>query len=242
MKFLVKYVGGSQLYGLDTPESDVDYRGVYMHEDPAKILRFAVEDNLCHTQEKGDDYAYYELHRYFQLLRKTNTQSVEALFIREDYPLEHTSSQFEAMKEKRFELLDSRQLLNSTKGYVMSETRLALGERAGRMGGKRREKLDQFGFSPKNVAQIVRIVAACEHFMKERWYPLNLKKEGLLKDHELSYEVKNHPENFSLDDVKKVCSDCEKRIQKVEDKQNLQFNEKVAVEFMRRFYLPFLTR
>jgi len=37
INFLVKYIGGSKLYGLDTPESDIDYRGVFIHTNPSKI-------------------------------------------------------------------------------------------------------------------------------------------------------------------------------------------------------------
>ena len=38
MKMLVKTLGGSTAYGLNTPESDLDYRGVFVNTDPSKIL------------------------------------------------------------------------------------------------------------------------------------------------------------------------------------------------------------
>mgnify|MGYP003641079074 CR=1 FL=1 len=238
MNFLIKYVGGSHLYGLNTPESDIDYRGVYLHSDMAKILRFDVEDNVSETQEDGDDYAYYELNRYMQLLRKTNTQSVETLFVKPSETIED-SRQFAFIREQRYSLIDTEKLISSAKGYTMSETRLALGERAGRMGGKRRGQLELYGFSPKNVCQIIRIVAATEHFMKEKWYPLNLDAEGLTRDHELAFQIKTRPWMFGKGDIKRICEEFEKRVLKIEDTLKLSFNQDVAVELMREAYEPY---
>jgi predicted nucleotidyltransferase len=38
MKLLCEYLGGSHLYGTNTPDSDIDTRGVFMNTDPSKIL------------------------------------------------------------------------------------------------------------------------------------------------------------------------------------------------------------
>jgi predicted nucleotidyltransferase len=37
MKVICKVTGGSRMYGLQTPESDTDIRGVFLNTDPAII-------------------------------------------------------------------------------------------------------------------------------------------------------------------------------------------------------------
>lgn len=68
MEFLVKYLGGSHSYGLNTESSDLDYRGVFANTEISKILgldRFDHQDN-----RKGADESYFEVRNFLNLLRR----------------------------------------------------------------------------------------------------------------------------------------------------------------------------
>lgn len=79
---------GSHLYGTDTPESDVDVKGVYMPEAQAILLQ-RVTPSVTASRDKdagernrpGDvDREYYSLQRYLGLLSAGQTVAIDMLF------------------------------------------------------------------------------------------------------------------------------------------------------------------
>lgn len=240
MNFLIKYIGGSQLYGLETPQSDIDWRGVFVHQEPAKIFRFEIQDTVSNTGKEngGDDEVYYELHRYFQLLKKSNTQSIESLYVKEKQCLIY-SNVFKSIHENPSELIDTRTLLKSTKGYAYGEYRLAMGERTGRLGGARFDQLQKYGFSPKNVCQMIRLIKGYTFLQKHGYYPLNIKEH--IKDvWQLAYEIKTQPQNFSKKQIENICLDCIDELNACEDKLNWKFNQELVVSLMREEYIKYM--
>ena len=79
-------VGGSQLYNLDTAESDTDYVGMFAHP-PDVFLGIqkpsTVPDTLARVAEDAsgdeDDYVFHEVGKVARLLLKGNFQMVELL-------------------------------------------------------------------------------------------------------------------------------------------------------------------
>ena len=238
MKFLMKYIGGSQLYGLNTPESDVDWRGIFLNTEPAKILRFQTFDSVSRTGESDEDEVYYELWRFFDLLRKTNTQIVESIYIDKDY-CEILNPLIEDVLDNPSDFINSDKLVASTKGYSIGEYKLAMGQRTGKLGGKRFEQLQKYGFSPKNVTQMIRLSCGIKYFQDTGVYPLNMKQH-MPKEWEMAYEIKTNPENFNKDQVDKICQDCLRDVDKVEDKLGFTFNQEMAIDIMRAAYRPYM--
>jgi RNA repair pathway DNA polymerase beta family len=85
---LVEMRFGSHLYGTDTPESDLDLKGVYMPE-ARNILLQRVNPSITSSREKhagernqpGDvDREYYSLQRYLALLAAGQTVAIDMLF------------------------------------------------------------------------------------------------------------------------------------------------------------------
>jgi predicted nucleotidyltransferase len=79
---------GSHLYGTDTPESDLDLKGVYLPE-ARDILLQRVTPSVAISRAKDDgernrpgdvDREYYSLHRYLQLLAAGQTVAIDMLF------------------------------------------------------------------------------------------------------------------------------------------------------------------
>ena len=81
---LLSALSGSHAYGLNTPQSDRDVRGVFIF--PQKKLY-----GLNYTEQVADDkndIIYYELGRFVELLIKNNPNILELLAVSEDCILE----------------------------------------------------------------------------------------------------------------------------------------------------------
>jgi len=197
-QLICQLIGGSVLYGLNTPESDVDYRGLFVALNPLHTSGLSIIENI--VTESPHDATYYEIGRYMGLLRKTNTQVLEILFAPKE-SFTYTHPFFDKVRENRYSLIDSDKLKSSLKGYVFSEMKLATGERSGRLGGKRKEKVDQFGFSPKNFVQIIRLCVVGNHFFNTGEYMVNVKDHSK-ELYEKLMDIKTNPSNYSLNELK----------------------------------------
>ncbi len=58
------------MYGLDTLESDVDTRGVFLYTDPSKILGLGRQEIL---KKESEDFLMFELVHFLRSLARTNT-------------------------------------------------------------------------------------------------------------------------------------------------------------------------
>jgi hypothetical protein len=219
-QLICQLIGGSTLYGLNTVESDIDYRGLFVAHSPLHISGLSTIDNI--VTESPHDATYYEIGRYMELLRKTNTQVLEILFApKESFIYSHPY--FEVVRENRYSLIDSEKLKNSLKGYVFSEMRLATGERSGRLGGKRKEKVSQLGFSPKNFVQIMRLCVVGSHFYNTGEYMVNVKShsDDLYKQ---LMDIKINPSNYSCEELKDMVYQQYAELIDAIEHSNIQFN------------------
>lgn len=75
---LYEYIRGSHLYGLNTPESDVDTGGVFLAPfEQLMGLGHDYQDQIA--SEKNDD-VWYEMTKFLQLLLKSNPTMLESLY------------------------------------------------------------------------------------------------------------------------------------------------------------------
>jgi len=72
-------ITGSKAYGLDTPTSDTDIRGVYV---VPKTVYYSLEYPEQVSNE-SNDIVYYELRRFMELLAKNNPNIMEMLGVPE---------------------------------------------------------------------------------------------------------------------------------------------------------------
>lgn len=228
-------IGGSKLYGLDTPDSDVDYRGVYVVNNPAHRVGLKSLDSIVQT---GDvDSCYYEFRRFLDLLQKTNTQSLDMLCAPEDaytvINMKHAAV-FYAMRGNYKKLIDTDKLASSLKGYVFSEMRLATGERTGQLGSKRKQQLEQHGFSPKNFVQILRLCYTGKVFFETSKWIVNHTQTDELFMTGLRH-IKMNPQEYTREDltlmVEQAYADLLTAI------ENTTISYKFDVDFAASLYL-----
>ncbi len=128
---LFKMKSGSHLYGLTTPESDIDYVGVAIDDSYEDFLnpfkRFDEFD--CSIKDKLDsgknsptavDEKYFHLNKFLKLLSDNNPNITEMLFAPEDC-IEYIHPKFKQLFIDAPELFISKRVINKFIGYAISQ-------------------------------------------------------------------------------------------------------------------------
>jgi uncharacterized protein len=130
-------VSGSKAYGLDTPSSDLDIRGVFVL--PKEL--YYNWDRPQQVNNPTNDESYYELDRFVELLYRNNPNLLEMLAVNPKHIL---------IKDPIFDKLSvdmflSKQTKETFAGYAMTQIRKARGLKkkiVNPMGETRKEILD----------------------------------------------------------------------------------------------------
>lgn len=218
-KLICSLLGGSHLYGLNTPESDEDYRGLFVAQNKRYLAGLDKIESI--VQDGETDATYYEIARYLQLLRKSNTQVLEICFAPESsFVYKHPI--FDDIVNNRYSLFDTDVLKNSLKGYVYSEIRLATGERSGQLGGKRKKAVEAYGFSPKNFVQILRLCKVGIEFFKTGQYMVNVK-EFDQEYWEMLMDIKTKPQSYTCEGLKEMVDRKFEELVETMDNSTIRF-------------------
>jgi predicted nucleotidyltransferase len=116
---LLQCVSGSKAYGLDTPQSDTDIKGVFaLPKRDFYGLHYTGQ-----VANPSNDMVYYELKRFVELLTRNNPNILELLNTPEDKIL-HKNPVMDALKP---ELFLSKLCLQTFAGYAQSQIKKAKG-------------------------------------------------------------------------------------------------------------------
>lgn len=242
IELLCEFQGGSHLYGLNTPASDIDVRGVFANTDPDYILGTKRHDeSRKQISSEKEDIVYKELSHFMRLLKASNTEALEILFAKES-AFSLMSHSMSLIRTSQDSFVDSERLYNCLRGYMQGELRLALGERKGQIGGKRYEAVQKYGFSPKNFTQLFRLAYVGEIFFKENRFPVNIKDEKDPAIWEALMAIKTQPENFSKDELTLRYAEAELSLEEAFNNRakDRKFDEEVANETLLAIYIPHL--
>lgn len=240
-KVISQFLGGSHAYGLNTPDSDEDVRGVFVHTDPRYIVglgRYEHQEDIAN----GNDIKHKEFRAFVNLLRKGNSEAIEMLYHdRKEFDV--LEPEFKLLRDHRDSLVDPHRLFKVLLGYMQGEKRLANGERTGKLGGKRKAQIDKYGFSPKNFVQLFRLAQCGMWFFDQNHFFVNVMAydkgfgEWLL-------DIKTHPENHRKDELNKAVEAAEKNLKLAYDdnikKFTTKFDEDLANELVVKTYLKVL--
>jgi hypothetical protein len=112
-------ISGSNAYGLATPESDVDIKGVFiLPEEDFYGLNYVDQ-----VSNETNDIVYYELRRFVELLSKSNPNILELLYSPED-TIQIKHPLIDLLRSQNFL---SKQCKDSFGGYAMTQVRKAKG-------------------------------------------------------------------------------------------------------------------
>lgn len=238
MELLFTMVGGSHSYGLNTPASDVDNRGVFLNEKLSEILGLQKHDDQQNISNGADD-KYKELRRFLNLLKGGNTEALEMLFT-----TQYTSSTplFDKLRNARQGLVDSARLYASLRGYMQGELRRANGELKGK-SGKRKDMLVQYGFSPKNFVQLFRLAWAGAVFFQTGEFPVNVREVNKSLADTL-VDLKTYPEKWNREELNNLAKVYEQDLDKAysERPRDYFFDEAYANVIVLEAYYPKLEK
>ena len=235
MNYIVKTLLGSRGYGLAVPDSDFDRRGVFIHTEVSKIIGLQRFDHQ--NQKVGEnDEVYYEVRHFLNQLKSGNTTALELLFCER---VEEFTIQWQLIRNNAFQLMDAKKIFDSLRGYMFGERRLMNGERTGQLGGKRKEALDKFGYSPKNGIQLIRLAWAGKILFQKGYFPVNVKKEDENLA-QLLLDIKTNPTAYSVEQINALADKAEKElIDSFEQRKfNYHFEEEVAEKLVLDIYFP----
>lgn len=228
-------MGGSYSYGLNTPQSDIDERFVFIHTDIANIFGLKRHDHQSKQNDEEDSFGW-ELRHFLNLLKNGNTICLEALY--NDSWIE-ISEEFEYLQSLREKLIDSEKLYRCLKGYSYSERKLVLGERTGLLGSKRKITLDKYGYSYKNLVQYLRLCFAGVIFFHDGYFPVNVRsfQEGILL-----FDIKSNPQNYNKEKATKLMDEYEKRLDVAFNQTKIvkTYSDEVANQICYDLYMPIL--
>lgn len=117
---IFRAIVGSQAYGLSTPSSDTDYKGIYC-QPWRDLVSFGYKEQI----EINKDETLYEARRFLQLAQSANPTVLELLFSPQDYVLT-TSEAYNILYENRFKFL-TKKCAHSFGGYAVAQIKKARG-------------------------------------------------------------------------------------------------------------------
>ena len=149
---LFECIGGSKAYGLDTPQSDTDLRGVYyLPKEQFYGLNYIRQIN-----SETNDEVYYELGRFVELLIKNNPTLLEMLAT----PDESVLYRHPLMNRLHVGIFLSKRCKDTFAGYAISQIHKARGLKKKIMNPVAKERLTAFDFC--YVIQGYSSVTACQ--------------------------------------------------------------------------------
>jgi len=138
---ILECISGSHAYGIATPESDVDTRGIFrVHpEDFMSLVRPPKQ-----VTDNEDDTTFWELRRYFELAAECNPNIIELLFTPEDC-INFISPAGRKLLDNR-NLFISKRAYHTFSGYAHSQIKRAKGQNKWINNPKPEETPDKLDF------------------------------------------------------------------------------------------------
>jgi predicted nucleotidyltransferase len=122
-RLLYEYIRGSHLYGLNTPDSDVDTSGVFISTKEQLLGCFGYKPQVSDTRH---DTTWFEVGELVRLLLKSNPTVLESLFIPEDKILVKPSPLLADLFANKNEFI-TKQCFNPFIGYAIDQIKKARG-------------------------------------------------------------------------------------------------------------------
>lgn len=120
---MYQYLRGSQVYGLSTPESDIDTGGIFIVPEN---IRLGLEDHYrTEVKSPKNDDTWFEIGKFMKLLERSNPNILEALFIPEDCII-FESSVIKELKKHRESFL-TKECFPAFGGYAVEQIKKAHG-------------------------------------------------------------------------------------------------------------------
>jgi len=214
---------GSFAYGLNTPESDHDFRGVFL---PKATYLYGLK-TIEQQKVSGDDSVSHSLRQYCLLVGKQNPTVLETLFIE---PL-FIDPDFAALREELRKLIN-KNVFKPYSAYVQSQLKKAQFRQPCE---KRKDLIEKYGYDVKFMSHVARLAHQGAYLLRTGVIPVKL--DGAIKD--LVMSIKTGAVDFKT--AVDICTQMDVDLHTAYTESKLP--ESVDYEkFERDFYLPYILR
>lgn len=135
---ILEGVTGSTAYGLDTENSDVDIKGVYLLPT-AEVLRIGFDPVHTTRDHVDPDWVYHEIGKFMKLVLAGNPTVTELLYL-DDYTILTPTA--ELLIDNRDAFLSTKAIMNAYRGYAFSQAK--------KLNNRTEQGLDGYDSSLKN--------------------------------------------------------------------------------------------
>lgn len=219
---IVIYRVGSHAYGLNTPDSDEDFRGIFIGDAEYQLGLQKVEQ----VRIKEDDWVCHEIKQFIHILIKQNPTIMELLFI--ESPV-YTTLFWDNLKPLLKGLI-SKESFKPYSAYVLSQLTKA---KFRNPSEKRLELIQQFGFDTKYMSHVARLAIQCIYLMRDGHIPVKVPEQ-----------FRNDVMNIKMGKVTKeealaYCEDLDKKMYEAYKVSTLP--EKADIKnFENNIYIPLM--
>lgn len=115
-KLIFRCLAGSHLYGTNTPQSDIDERGVFIADE---TYFYGFLNRVEQFEDKKNDITYFEIRKFMQLAMENNPNIIELLFVPKDKWLQNSVDWLQISKNR--DLFVSKKSKFTFSGYAHSQ-------------------------------------------------------------------------------------------------------------------------
>lgn len=167
-KEIAKVLVGSRLHGTNRPDSDYDYRGIYMSDIADKLSPFRKEKTTSWIESNEDDTSY-ELAEFCKLATKGNATIWEVF---KSNKIVETSDIHKEMQENWLKFMDTKNFVNASRGYAHNQwNKFFNRDDIGEMNQNRTAKF---------AISFLRVMWQCEQFLNTGEFYCNLEHSDVI--------------------------------------------------------------
>lgn len=167
MKQLAKVLVGSRLHGLNTADSDWDYRGIHVHSLKSKLSPFNTLKNTAWI-EGDEDNTSYELADFCKQAVHGNATILEVFF--SDQIIEGSGIHDE-LRENWTKFIDTKRFVAASRGYAKNQWNKFYNFED--VGGNGQHRTAKFAVA------FLRVMWQCEQFLLTGQFKCNLEESDL---------------------------------------------------------------
>lgn len=198
---IVNCIAGSHLYGVNTPDSDMDTMGLGVMTKQEKL-------GLHHVEQQGqDDHVVYELSKWVRLALNGNPTVLQLLFTHQSDHIVYAHPKWATWQQELRELVLTERCRSAFLGYLDGQRKKLLNNR-----GQRQELIDKYGYDTKFAMHMLRLAVQGVEVVQHGG--MTLPMSGIWQDLLLDVRNGKYSENTvlkmtaSMEQVLKTVKSC----------------------------------
>jgi len=249
-KTICSYLAGSHSYGLDTVQSDADYRGVYLTTDVGEILGTRLNFKSCehiYNKELKIDNLYFELRHFFRILQSGSSNAMELLF-NESWLIHEPT--WAMIRKHRMQLVNPDKVYKSLSGHIHNEIKQFNSaidyHQLGSVAVNGHKLLPNWSSRVKHIIHVLRLAKVGWFFFTKGDYPLDLA-DCSFACYSLLRNIQQTPTDFPKEELMELVTKAVNAMDdayiknKIMINHSYAWNDCIVEQLVLEAYYPILT-